>query len=214
MTKFCGFFLIRALAHDARYNVTVNFLNRDDESLDGALIKLTSAASTIEASSPANPQRLQGNVAVSKRDHKSKNPCFAFQRNGRCRRGAKCPFMHVRGEEHKNEPFSDQARRPSRGKCLECGSTDHGVDDCPVFRQRHEAMASVKASLAQAAAVPPVPQPAVPSAEMLQRQALQAQAASVSAPVPALNVGYDPVIMAALNAASSGAIAEEKRDTP
>ena len=73
-------------------------------------------------------------------------------------------------------------------------------------------MASVKASLAQAAAVPPVP--AVSSAEMLQRQALQAQAASVSAPVPALNVGYDPVIMAALNAASSGAIAEEKRDAP
>ena len=151
-------------------------------------------------------------MAVSKRDHKSKNPCFEFQRKGRCRRGARCPFRHVREEEHKNEP-SDQARRPSRGKCLECGSHDHGVDDCPVFRQRHEAMASVKASLAQAAAVPSVPQP-VPSAEMLQRQALQAQAASVSAAVPALNVGYDPIIMAALNAASSGAIAEEKRETP
>ena len=120
--------------------------------------------------------------------------------------------MHVRAEQRRQDPSPHH--RPSSGKCLECGSPDHGVDDCPVFRRRHEAMASVKASLAQAAAVPPVPQPAAPSPEMLQN--LQAKAASVYPPVPAaaLNVGYDPVIMAALNATSFGAIAEEKHDAP
>jgi hypothetical protein len=183
--KIVRLFVLRALTKDPRYNVSLNFLRRQPGSLDDTLLQLTADASNIESSS----SQIVANQATARQDNPRKNrktkPCFSWRDKGSCRNGARCAFNHgdvTPADVTAPTGGARAAGRTSTGKCLECGGA-HSVDACSIFKIRHAKMKAAKSAMA---------------AQLLVDQRAQEKAASLVASHAA--VGYDPVIMAALNA--------------
>ena len=121
--------VLRAAGHDAQYEQTCELLHRVQPfpRVADILARLAEKAARVEAGQ--KPRPISANVARhNDPPKKSKNACWDFLKNGKCRRGDKCRFKH-----------DPKGSRP--GKCPECGGK-HDFKECDRRKQVEELKAN------------------------------------------------------------------------
>ena len=97
----------------------------------------------VRADTVASPSPLLANAAAWEKresarkyvhDGRASQPCFSFREKGRCSYGESCTFSHEAGAVASRP--AKPAASPVDNKCYECGSTKHGLTDCPDFKDR------------------------------------------------------------------------------
>ena len=81
-----------------------------------------------------------------RRHHQKKLPCYNWRDKGKCKFGDDCKFSHDQKIKGKGPGKDGKERkdRRNKGKCIECGSDQHGFSDCKERKQRMETAKKVE----------------------------------------------------------------------
>jgi hypothetical protein len=128
---------LRALSHFPELAVEVSLLRKiqnGEVTLERIISDISLAVSQQASSSGSTPTGLAGNAAALP----AKAPavptvgvCFHFRDHGRCKHGDQCKWSHLPRVDSGTAPV-----KPTSGVCYECGSSAHGVSDCPIAKKR------------------------------------------------------------------------------
>ena len=145
----------RALAHYPELSVELALLRKVSGvtvTVDRIIGDISSAVNlrgdSASKSAADPPSRISGHVAkpVVAGD-KAAGVCYHFRDYGRCKYGDQCKYPHVPRQD-----AGGDAKQTS-GVCYECGSSSHGVQDCPVATKRKGSAPKISAKQAKLAAL-------------------------------------------------------------
>ena len=120
--------LIRdGLKHEPNGKLTFNGVMQRLSAHAGAIANTKSARHEVEA------MMARTNMANGKGGFQSGKECYQYARTGHCEYGDKCRFRHSPGKK-------------KTGVCPDCGSDQHGLQDCPKAELRRLRAAQVRSN--------------------------------------------------------------------
>jgi len=112
--KILAMFVLRALDSESDFAVQVAGLRASGAATEEIIKVISQRDNGLRASRP-HPTGHVASAAPGPPAEKAKRVCYLFQK-GECTYGQGCKFEHT----------------PVAGKCLACGSAEHGLDRCPL----------------------------------------------------------------------------------
>jgi len=128
-----------ALGGDPAYKIDVALARKSGIVTVETLLNFMRNASLVVERANGQRRPITGLAALPK----SKSVCFDFKK-GKCARGGACAFAHSLSAPDPRDRDLKKKAAAAKAVCAECKGA-HAVDDCDIFKARHERSAELEA---------------------------------------------------------------------